>query len=80
MLDERVVQRLRGGGCRRFVPVLGRESTKITPPGGIFDQHSGEMRGKRADNVEDHAVQSPEGSVLVTSPGTESSYPAPPNR
>ena len=34
--------------------------------------------GKLADHVEDHVVLSPEGAVLVTSLGTESSYPRPP--
>ena len=59
-----------GGGraCDKFVPVLGRDGTKIAPTG----------RGKLADPVEDHVVLSPEGSVLVTYPGTESSYPRPP--
>ena len=37
------------------------------------------IRGKLADHVGDHVILSPEGSVLVTSPGTESSYPRPPN-
>ena len=35
-------------------------------------------RGKLADHVGDHVVSSPEGTVLVTSPGTKSSYPHPP--
>ena len=35
-------------------------------------------RGKLADHVEDDVVLSPEGVVLVTSPGTESSYARPP--
>ena len=30
--------------CRKFVPVLGEDGTKIAPPGDIFDQPSGEMR------------------------------------
>ena len=34
--------------------------------------------GKLADHVGDHVVLSPEGAALVTSPGTESSYPRPP--
>ena len=39
-----VVQRLGGGrGCRKFVPVLGGDGTKIAPPGDIFDQPPGEM-------------------------------------
>ena len=33
------------------------------------------IRGKLADHVGDHVVLSPEKGVLVTSPGTESSYP-----
>ena len=37
------------------------------------------IRGKLADHVGDHVVLSPEGAVLVTSPGTESSYPRPPH-
>ena len=78
----RVIQRL-GGGCRKFVPVLGGGGTKISPPGVIFDQPPGEMswiRGNIANHVEDHVVLSAEGSVLVASPGAESSYPPPPNR
>ena len=31
-------------GCRKFVPVLGGDGTKIAPPGDIFDQAPGEMR------------------------------------
>ena len=70
-----------GRGCRKFVPVLGRDGTKIAPPGDIFDQPPGEMRwirGKVADHVEDHAVLYPERVVSLTTPGTESSYPRPP--
>ena len=70
-----------GRGCRKFVPVLGEDGTKIAPPGDIFDQPPGGMRcirGKLADNGEGHAVQSPEWVVLITTPGTESSYPRPP--
>ena len=69
-----------GRGCRKFIPVLG-DGTKIAPPGGIIDQpYSGMgcIRGKFADHVGDHVVLSPEGTVLVTSPGTESLYPLPP--
>ena len=33
-----------GRGCRKFVPVLGENGTKIAPPGDIFDQPPGEMR------------------------------------
>ena len=71
----------RGRGCRKFVPVFGGDSTKITPPGDTFDQPPGEMRwirGKLADQVEDHAVLYPEGAVSMTTPGTESLYPRPP--
>ena len=70
-----------GWGYHKFVPVLGRDGTKIAPPGDLFDQSPGELsliRGKLADHVGDHVVLSPEGVVLVTSPGTESSYPRPP--
>ena len=70
-----------GRGCRKFVPVLGGNGTKIAPPGEMFDQPPGEMRwirGKLADHVEDHAVLSPEGAVSMTTPGTESSYLRPP--
>ena len=64
-----------------FVPVLGGSGTKIAPTGDIFDQPPGQMRftrGKLADHVGDHVVSSPEGDVVVTSPGTKSSYPRPP--
>ena len=43
----------------KFVPVLGRDGTKIVPPGNIFDQPSGKMsriRGKLPDHVGDHVV------------------------
>ena len=46
----------------------------------LFDRPPGEMnwiRGKLADHVGDHVVLSPEGVVLVPTPGTESSYPPP---
>ena len=36
------------------------------------------IRGKLADHVGGHVVLSPEEGVLVTSAGTESSYPRPP--
>ena len=71
-----------GPGCRNFFHFL-RDGTKIAPPGDITDQPSSGMSwiwGKFADHVEDHVVLSPEGTVLVTSPGTASSYPRPPNR
>ena len=32
-----------GRGCRKFVPVLKGDGTKIAPPGDIFDQPPGEM-------------------------------------
>ena len=32
-----------GRGCRKFVPVLGGDSTKIAPTGDMFDQPPGEM-------------------------------------
>ena len=64
------------GECPKFILVLGGNGTKKNPSGDIFDQHPGEMswiRGKLGDHVGDHVVPSPEGAVLVTSPGTESS-------
>ena len=70
-----------GAGSNNFVPVLGGDDTKIAPAGDIFRQPPGGMssvRGKLANHVEDHVVLSPEGVVLVTSTGTESSYPRPP--
>ena len=70
-----------GRGCHKCVHVLRGDGTKIAPPGDLFDQPSGEMNyiwGKLADHIEDHVVLSPEGVVLVTSLGTESSYPRPP--
>ena len=77
----RPVQRLGGGaGSNNFVPALGGDGTKIAPTGDIFGQPPGGMssvRGKLADHVRDHVVLSPEGSVLVTSTGAESSYPHP---
>ena len=77
-----VVQRLGGGrGCHKFVPVLGGDVTRIAPPGDLLDQPPGEMsriRGKLAGHIGDHVVLSPEGIVLMTTSGTESSYPRPP--
>ena len=70
-----------GGGCNKFVPVLGGNGTKIIPTGDIFDQLPGQKRwiqGKVADHVGDHVVLSPEVAVLVTYPGTKSSYARPP--
>ena len=70
-----------GRECHKFVPVLGGDGMKIAPPGDFFDQHLGEMcwiQGKLADHIGDHIVLSTEGIVLATFPGTESSYPCPP--
>ena len=70
-----------GRGCNTFVPVLRGNGTKIAPTGDRFDQPPGQMRwiwGKLADYVGDHVVSSPEGAVLMTPPGTKSSYPRPP--
>ena len=72
----------RGGrGYNKFVPVLGGDGTKIAPTADIFDQPPSGMIsiwGKLADFLGDHVVLSPEGAVLVTSSGTESSYHRPP--
>ena len=68
-------------GCNNFVPVLRGDGTKIVPTGDIFDQPPGVMswiRDKLTDHVGDHVVLTPEGAVLVTPPGTVSSYPRPP--
>ena len=70
-----------GRGCRKFVPVLKGDCTKIAPPGDVFDQPRGELsqiQGKLADHIEDRAVLSSEVAVLATIPGTESSYPRSP--
>ena len=73
----------RGGrGCHKFVPVLEGDGTKIDPPGELFYQPPGEMsstRSRLAEHVGDDVVLSPKGVVLVASPGTELSYPCPPN-
>ena len=69
-----------GRGCNKCVTVLRGNGTKIAPTGYIFDQPPGGMswvRGKLAGHVGGHVVLSPEEGVLVTSPGTESSYPRP---
>ena len=65
----------------KLSPVVGGDSTEISSPGKIFDQPPWEMSSiwtKFADHVGDHVVQSPEASVLVKTPGTESSNPPPP--
>ena len=70
-----------GRGYNIFVSVLRGNGTKIAPTGDRFDLPPGELswiRGKLADHVGGHVVLSPEEGVLVTSPGTESSYPRPP--
>ena len=75
-----------GRGYFRAVPSQNGDkfATSPTPPiveRLIFDLPPGQMRyirGKLADHVGDHVVLFPEGSVLVTSPGTKSSYPRPP--
>ncbi|CAM9409532.1 unnamed protein product [Ascophyllum nodosum] len=57
----------------------GGNGTKIASTGDIFDQPPGQtIRVKLADRVGDHVVLSPKGAVLVTSSGTKSSYPRPP--
>ena len=56
-----------GRGCNKFVPVLGRNDTKIAPIGDIFHQSPGGMswiRGKLADHVGGHTVLSPEKGVF----------------
>ena len=71
-----------GRGCNKFVPVLRGDGTIIVPRGDLFDQPPGEMnwiRGKLAGHAGDHVVLSPEEVIFVPSPGTESSYPRPPN-
>ena len=81
-IDIRVVQRLGGRRCHKFVPVFGGDGTKLVPPGDLFYQPPGKVssiRGKLADQVGDHVVLSPEGVVFGTSPETESSYPRPPS-
>ena len=71
-MHYRVAERV-GGGCRKFVLVLGGEGTEIVPPGDIFDQPLCEMNSTRGktNHIRDHVVQFPEGAVLVRSPGTE---------
>ena len=70
-----------GRGYNKFVLVLGGDGTKIAPPRDLLDQLLGErscIRDKLGDHVENPVALSPEGVILVTSPGTESSYPRPP--
>ena len=70
-----------GRDCRKFFPALGEDGSKTAPPWDVFDQPPGELswiRGKLADHVKDHAVLYPEGTILVTTMGTESIYPRPP--
>ena len=70
-----------GRGMSQVCPRFGKERHENSPLGDLFDQPPGEMssvRGKLADHVADHVVLSPEGVDLMTSPGTESSYPHPP--
>ena len=38
-----------GRGCNKFVPVLGRNGTKIGPPGDIFDQPPGQAMNSGQD-------------------------------
>ena len=81
VIGRRTRSTIEGRRCDIFFPVLGGDGTKIVLIGDIFDQPSGGMSsiwGKLTDHVEDHVVLSPEGAVLVTSPGTKSSYPRPP--
>ena len=69
-----------GRGSHKFVPVLVGDGTKIAPPGDLFYQPLGEMgsiRGRLVEHVGDHVVLSSKGVVLVSSPGTELSYPCP---
>ena len=70
-----------GRACRKFVPGLGEDGSKIAPSGDIFDQPPGRMSsicGKLADHVGDHVVVFPEGADSETNQGTKSSYPRPP--
>ena len=67
-----------GRACASLRGTLGGNDTKIAPPGDIFARPPGEMRriqGKLVNYVGDHVFLSHEGAALVTSPGTESSYP-----
>ena len=62
----------RGEGRLENFPVLGGDGTKTVPPGDIFDQPPCErssIQTKFADNVGDRVVLSPEGAVMLTSPG-----------
>ena len=63
---------MRGGRCWKNFPFLVGDGTKISPSGDIFHRPPCErssIRVKLADHVGDHLVLSPEGAVLVTSPG-----------
>ena len=78
---KRPVQQRGGRGCNKFIPVLGGNWTKIAHTGDIFGEPPGgiiSIRSKFVDHVGDHVVLSPEGAVLVTFPGMESSHPRPP--
>ena len=79
---QKFVQRLRGEGMLQICPRFKRgRHENIAFTGDKSDQPLGGMswiRVKLADHVGDHVVLSPEEAGLVTSPGTESSYPRPP--
>ena len=65
----------------QFCPHFGKGRHENSPSRGLFDQPPGEMssiRDKLPDHAGDHVVLSPEGVVLVTSPGMGSSHPRPP--
>ena len=64
----------------QIYPCFRRGRHENSPTGDIFDQPPGDfflLWDTLADHLEDHVVLSSEGAVLVTSPGTESSYPRP---
>ena len=71
-----------GGKCWNFSPILVGDDTKTAPAGDIFDQPPcprSSIRTKLADHAEDHhVVLFSGGTVLLTSPGTESLNPPPP--
>ena len=67
-----------GGEDVTYLSPFWEGTARKKTTGDIFDQPPGQMRriwGKLADHVGDHVVSSSEGAVLVTSPGTKSSYP-----